>query len=108
MNKRECFLDKLNKTWNICDPNTRNIIENDSNRSKNAIEEDLAFYDDNFGPAAPRKLTMRGRGTNYDKKLLASLLSEEERKQIKRAGTKIRRSEKKIRRGEAERKTSEI
>ena len=75
--KREQFLIDIKKTFNITDPNARIAIQNDPVRSERAIQEDLAFFDDNFGEAAPRKWVMAGRDVGYDQELLTSLLSVE-------------------------------
>ena len=75
--KREKYLDGIQKTWNIADPNARTAILNDVNRSEQAKTEDLAFFDDNFGSNAARKWELSGRDEDYDTELLNSLLSEE-------------------------------
>ena len=35
---RDQYLDRIRKTWDITDPNARNAIINDPNRSKEAVK----------------------------------------------------------------------
>ena len=74
---RDKYLEKIRTTFDITDPNARISIVNDPVRSERAIEEDLAFFDDSFGPTASRKWVMGGRDQDYDQELLTSLLSVE-------------------------------
>lgn len=64
-------------TWDITDPNARLAILNDENRSDQAKQEDLVFFNDFVGPNATRKWAMAGRDEDYDRELLTSLLSQE-------------------------------
>ena len=54
--KRDKFQSDLKSTCKIADLNAREALLNDPNRSKQAREEDLDFFDDNFGVNAERKI----------------------------------------------------
>ena len=87
--KREKFQSELKSTWKIADPNAREAILNDPNRSEQAKEEDLAFFDDYFGENAERKWVMDGRDKDYDRELLSSLLSAEAKENRKQERERI-------------------
>ena len=93
---RDTFLEKISHTWDITDSNARQTILNDEARTQAAKEEDLAFFDDYFGPGATRKWTMAGRDEDYDRELLESLLSKEafENREQERARKTAARKEK--------------
>ena len=46
---RNEFLENIEKTFDISDPNCRLAIVNDKNRTEQAIEDDLKFFDDYIG-----------------------------------------------------------
>ena len=47
---KEKFIQQINRTWNIADPNAKNAIMNDPNRDKAAKKEDLAFLKTTLDP----------------------------------------------------------
>ena len=75
---KEKFIEKIKSTWDITDPNAKNAIINDPNRSQKAKEEDLAFFDDYFGPSATRKSTILGP----DEDFVTSLLTQEAKENV--------------------------
>ena len=74
---REKFLDKIKRTWDLTDVNARKVILNDELRTEEAKKEDVAFFDDNFGPEATRKWEMAERDRDYDRHLMDKLLERE-------------------------------
>ena len=96
---KEKFIQQINRTWNIADPNAKNAIMNDPNRDKAAKKEDLAFFEDYFGPDATRKSTILGPDTNF----VASLLTQEakeNRKKFRDQKEKERREKEEVKRRE--------
>ena len=73
--KEDKYTSKIQNTFDIKDPNARNVIENDPVRSETARKQDLAFYDDFLGQGAKRKWSMGRRDKEFDKDILSSRLS---------------------------------
>ena len=95
--KEEKYMNKIQKTFDIRDPNARKVIENDPVRSETARKQDLAFYDDYFGPEAKRsKWSMGSRDKQFDRDILSSLLSSQalENRRIERQNRQNAREEK--------------
>ena len=67
--KKEEYEAQIGKTYNITDANARALIANDKNRSTEAKDEDLAYYDDYFGPNATRRMAFATRDKSYDASL---------------------------------------
>ena len=67
--KKQEFEVEIKKTFDIKDANARTAIETDPNRSHKSKEDDLKFFDDNFGDNPSRKFKFSLRDTTYDSAL---------------------------------------
>ena len=107
---RKKYLEKIEKTFDISDPNARAIIMADTNREDRDKKEDIEFFDDFLGPNPTRKWRLGKRDKKYDEEVLSSLLTEQakmNRKVIREKRYLELREQEKVKQKEREGKSQE-